>query len=69
MKKKLVNEWCKGWVAGWNAQASMKKAVRCYECRHMVEANPNGYVCDRWIEEHGTTPDKFCAWGERKVVE
>ena len=60
------NAWCAGWVAGWNAQASMKKAVRCYECKHMAEAMTGGNVCERWSEEHATAPDMYCAWGERE---
>lgn len=68
-RSKKENAWCAGWVAGWNAQASMKRPIRCFECIHMAEDMTGGYLCERFTEGIKTTPDKFCAWGERKVVE
>lgn len=46
--KKRTEAWCKGWVAGWNAQAEMKERTCRIETRDNLQDDPiDG---DVWLE-------------------
>ena len=65
MNKRQDKAYSAGFVKAWNTLADSR--LTCKHCKHMAEAMTGGHVCERWIEEHATTPDGFCAWGEKKT--
>ena len=62
---------CDEEVASWigNDVDSMKRVVRCRDCKHYDEEwpskrNPERHWCEMFW--HYLEPDGFCAWGERR---
>ena len=66
MRKKTTNAWCAGFVAGWNAQAEIKKApiIRCTLCRHYSTGDGGVEFCKQL--SRNVKAEGYCAWGELK---
>ena len=64
--KKKENVWCDGWIAGWNAQADMKKRA----CRN---ENTNGFLCSacrfNYFSEFRDYKPNYCPNCGARVVE
>lgn len=46
----------------------LPEIVRCRDCKHYTDDEMEYYhYCSSWCEQ--VTPDGFCSWGERKVVD
>lgn len=50
-------------MTAWNTRTEREEIVHCRDCccMHRVDGR---CVCTRW--QFATTPDGFCAWGERR---